>query len=136
MAKKLTDNQRRCEDCPCLITSNGKWCCDECFGQDIENIDDCPEGVTLADIEKLDEELKNQKLNLGAKSTEKKTKENKPKTIKVSSEKIELFDLIWEGLSNFYGENAKIEKQNKLIKVKINETEFKVDIIESRKPKK
>ena len=46
-----------------------------------------------------------------------------------------LFNLLWEGLSNFYGKNAEIIKNNKLISVKIGEKSFKIDIIEQRKPK-
>ena len=42
----------------------------------------------------------------------------------------------YNNLANVYGENAKIEKENKLIIVKIGEKEFKVDLIEKRPPKK
>ncbi len=59
-----------------------------------------------------------------------------PRTIKVSDEKIQLFDLLWEGLFNYYAENAKIVKNNKEIEVKIGEKAFKVDIIEHRQSKK
>ena len=119
MAKNLTPNQKRCEDCPCLITKNGQWACDECFGQLIEEIE---------------RKTKENKVNIGARA-DKPKKESKPRTVVVSDEKIALFDLIWEGLSNFYGENAEIVKNNKLISVKIGEKSFKIDIIEQRKPK-
>lgn len=59
----------------------------------------------------------------------------KPKKIKVSTEKVELFNLLWEGLSNFYGENAKIITNNKIIEVKIGEKAFKIDVIEHRDKK-
>lgn len=59
-----------------------------------------------------------------------------PRTIKVSEEKIQLFDLLWEGLSNYYAENAQIVKNNKEIEVKIGDKAFKIDIIEHRAPKK
>lgn len=61
-------------------------------------------------------------------------KEKRPKTVKVSKEKTELFDFLWEGLSNFY-ENSEILTNNKLISVKIGEKSFKIDIIETRKSK-
>ena len=48
---------------------------------------------------------------------------------------MELFSLIWEGLSNFYGENAQISKQSKEISVQIGEKSFKIDIIQHRKAK-
>lgn len=62
-------------------------------------------------------------------------KERAPRIIKVSDEKIQLFDLLWEGLSNYYAENAQIVKNNKEIEVKIGEKSFKIDIIEHRTPK-
>ena len=134
MAKNLTPNQKRCEDCPCLITENGQWACDECFGQSIEEIDDCPEGVTLEQIEEIERKAKENKVNIGARA-DKPKKESKPRTVVVSDEKVALFDLIWEGLSNFYGENAEIVKNNKLISVKIGKKSFKIDIIETRQKK-
>lgn len=60
-------------------------------------------------------------------ATAKKTKETK-----VSPEKTELFNLLWEGLYNFYGENAKIITNNKIIEVKIGEKTLKIDLIEHR----
>ena len=63
-----------------------------------------------------------------------KNGEKKSKTVKVSTEKMELFNLLWEGLSNYY-ENAEILKQNKLISVQIGEKSFKIDIIETRQKK-
>jgi hypothetical protein len=63
-----------------------------------------------------------------------KKEEEKFKTVKVSAEKMELFNLLWEGLLNYY-ENAEILKQNKLISVQIGEKTFKIDIIETRQKK-
>ena len=71
-----------------------------------------------------------------AKSVKKKgKKEKKPKTVKVSDEKKELFDMIYGGLIDNYGGNVEILKENKLIQVKINEKIFKVDLIEQRMKK-
>lgn len=133
MAKNLTANQRRCEDCACLIVKNGKWCCDECFGQDIEEIDDCPEGATLEEIEKINNEKI--KVDTGARA-EVSAKDKKPRTVVTSDEKKELFSVIFNNLTENYGENAKIEKENKLIIVQIADRTFKIDLIEQRKPKK
>ena len=47
-----------------------------------------------------------------------------------------LFHVILDNLQAVYGENVTIEKENKLLIVKINDTILKVDIIEQRKPKK
>lgn len=70
-----------------------------------------------------------------AKDVEKeKKKTTKPKTVKVSDEKQELFADILENLQKLYG-NVTVLKQNKLIQVQIEEKIFKIDLIEQR-PKK
>lgn len=130
---KLTPNQTRCEDCPNLVIKNGKWTCDECFGQLVEEIDDCPEGVTVEMIEEINN--KKIKVDVGAR-TETPKKESKPRTVVTSDEKKQLFSDILTNLTEIYGESAKVEKENKLIIVKIGEKTFKIDLIEQRKPKK
>lgn len=67
---------------------------------------------------------------------DKPKKEKLPKVVQVSEEKIALFDLLWEGLSNFYGENAQIVKNNKEISVQIGQKSFKIDLIEHRNKQK
>lgn len=83
----------------------------------------------------LDEKAKKIKVNHGAGDSG-KSKTAKPRTVVVSDEKKELFSEIFSNLADVYGENAKIEKENKLIIVKIADRTFKIDIIEQRKPKK
>ena len=132
------DFKKRCADCACLIEKNGKWCCDECFGQPCAEIDDCPLGVSENTMTEIDEKMKGYKVDHGATAAERK-KSDKPRTVKISDEKKELFQLI---LSNLTGnnvdfiENVEVLKENKLIFVKIGEKNFKIDIIEQRKPKK
>lgn len=65
------DYKKRCTDCACLIERNGVWCCDECFGQKCEEIDDCPEGATEETAEELDAKQKEIKINVGARSEKK-----------------------------------------------------------------
>jgi hypothetical protein len=58
----------------------------------------------------------------------------KPKTVKVSTEKTELFAEILQNLQENH-QNVEILKENKLIQVEINGKIFKIDLIEQRKPK-
>ena len=83
----------------------------------------------------LDEKAKKVKVNHGAGDSG-KGKNAKPRTVVVSDEKKELFSEIFSNLADVYKENAQIEKENKLITVKIADRIFKIDIIEKRKPKK
>lgn len=131
MAKNLTSKQKRCEDCACLIVEGGKWKCDECFGQCVEDIDDCPEGITLDELAQIEEHTKDVKVDTGARA-EKSKKESKPRTVKISDEKQTLFAQILSELEYEYSNNVQILKQNKLISVKIGEKVFKIDIIEQR----
>ena len=83
----------------------------------------------------LNEKAKTVKINHDAQA--KKSREKaKPRTVVVSDEKQTLFSDIWQNLSELYGENAEIAKENKLIIVKIGEKTFKVDLIEQRAKKK
>ena len=82
----------------------------------------------------LNEKAKTVKINHDAQA--KKSREKaKPRTVVVSDEKQTLFSDIWQSLSELYGENAEIAKENKLIIVKIGDKHFKIDLIETRKKK-
>ena len=126
------DYKKRCADCACLIEKNGVWYCDECFGQKCEEIDDCPEGATEETAEELDAKQKEIKVNVGARS-EKKT-ERKPKTIKVSDEKTQIFNDLLRFLTENY--DFSVLKDNKLIEISYNGKKFKLDLIETRQKKK
>lgn len=84
----------------------------------------------------LDEKAKKVKIDHGASAVDKtEKKEKKPREIKVSDEKQALFSEIVEKLAE-NGRNYEIVKENKLICVKIGEKTFKIDLIETRQPKK
>ena len=54
----MVNYKKRCEDCACLVEKNGVWCCEECFGQHCEDIDDCPEGVVGDEVDEMTEKAK------------------------------------------------------------------------------
>ena len=103
----------------------------------------------MRDAEKENEPLTREeaiemaKMELGTKeikryeqSIEQKKKQRKPKTIKISDEKISLFNTILTNLDRnefIEHENITVIKKNKLIQVKINDKTFKIDIIQQRK---
>lgn len=126
------DFKKRCEDCACLVVKKGVWCCDECFGSPIEEVDDCPEGVTVEQVEEIDEKAKSIKLDLGARADKEKTP-RKPKTVKISDEKAELFAKLLDFLKETYEIN--VETPNKLVKIYKNGKEFKLNLSETRKKK-
>lgn len=128
----MSDFKKRCEDCACLVIKNGKWYCDECFGCPIEEVDDCPEGITAENATELDDKVKKVKIDHGAREkTENKPK--KPKTVKISNEKQELFTDLLDFLSTKY--KIDVETPNKLVKIYINDKEFKLNLSETRKKK-
>lgn len=128
------DYKKRCADCTCLVLKNKVWCCDECFGQPCAEIDDCPEGVNDDTIAELDE-LDKIKIDHGASADKPKAERKKP-TKKISAEKINLFNSLLTSLTEIYGENVSILNENELVGVKINDIDFKINIIQTRKPKK
>ena len=63
-------------------------------------------------------------------------KERKKPEKKVSDAKKELFNEILSDLQDVYKENVEVLNENKLISVRIGEKLFKIDVIETRPPKK
>jgi len=63
-------------------------------------------------------------------------KERKKPEKKVSDAKKELFNKILSDLQDVYKENVEVLNENKLISVRIGEKLFKIDVIETRPPKK
>lgn len=85
----------------------------------------------------LDEKAKKVKIDHGASAVDKtQPKEKKPRVVKISDEKHELFCEILSNLQDVYGNSVEIVKENKLLTVKIAEKVFKIDIIEQRPSKK
>ena len=84
----------------------------------------------------LDEKAKKVKIDHQASSIDRtQTKEKKPRVVKISDEKQKLFNEIYHSLVEIYGDKVEIVKENKLLTVKINEKNFKLDLIEQRPPK-
>lgn len=90
-----------------------------------------------AELDELEEKAEKNKVSVRgeAKAKTERKKTSKPKVVKVSDTKKELFSKISQFLIDTFGENAEILKENKLIQVKIGEDMFKIDIIQQRKPK-
>ena len=128
----MTNREKRCEDCASLVKVNGCWCCDECFNQKCNDIDDCPEGIELEEVEEVRTKGEKAKISHNASSADKREKKSKPRTVKVSDTKKQLFSEIFTNLYDVYGENAQIIKENKLIVVQIDGKTFKIDLIEQR----
>lgn len=90
---------------------------------------------TNEELEELDAKAKKVKIDHGAGDVKARKKSDKPRVVKVSDAKKELFGQIFANLTSFYANNATILKENKLISVKIGDKTFKIDIIEQRPPK-
>ena len=84
--------------------------------------------------EALCEKAKENKVRVQGEGLKERKPREKPKTVKVSDEKAQLFNEIVENLKE-NDRNFEISKQNKLILVKINEKVFKIDLIEQRTKK-
>ena len=84
--------------------------------------------------EALCEKAKENKVRVQGEGLKERKPREKPKTVKVSDEKAQLFNEIVENLKE-NNRNFEISKQNKLILVKINEKVFKIDLIEQRTKK-
>ena len=86
----------------------------------------------------LDEKAKAVKIQHDATATEPRKKSDKPRTVKVSDAKKELFDSINAFLDLFSmnkGATYSVLTENKLFQVNFGGETFKIDIIQQRKPK-
>lgn len=86
-----------------------------------------------AEQDELDTKASKVKIQHGASSGNRK-KPEKPRTVKISDEKKELYNYILEKLKSNW-EEVEILKENKLISVRIGEKAYKIDIIETRQKK-
>lgn len=88
------------------------------------------EAITFEEAQEMAEMEIKAKKNCKNYVTSAKKQQKKPKTVKVSNEKVELFQSISEFLSEKY--SASVLKDNKLLEIVINNKHFKVDLIETR----
>ena len=88
--------------------------------------------------EALDNAASKVKIDHGAEEHKRGRKKGTPRTVKVSDEKKELFSTILQNLDRtdgVYRSDIEVLKENKLIRVRIRDKFFKIDIIEERKPR-
>lgn len=86
--------------------------------------------------EALDKIASKVKINHDAEAHKRGRKKGIPRTVKVSDEKKELFSTILQNLDRtdgVYRSDIEVLKENKLIRVRIGDKSFKIDIIEERK---
>ena len=98
------------------------WLCDNNLEEDEEQI-------------KLDEKASKVRIDKDIIQKKPKKERKKPEK-KVSDAKKELFSEILSDLQDIYKENVEVLNENKLISVRIGEKLFKIDVIETRPPKK
>ena len=98
------------------------WLCDNNLEEDEEQIE-------------LDEKASKVRIDKDIVQKKPKKERKKPEK-KVSDAKKELFNEILSDLQDIYKENVEVLNENKLISVRIGEKLFKIDVIETRPPKK
>ena len=101
------------------------WLVDNDFAEDEE-------------LEELDAKAKTVKINHGASADKPRKKSEKPRTVKVSDAKVELFNAFIPFLHDFCEKNNASYatlKPNKLFSVNYGGETFKIDLIQVRKPK-
>lgn len=130
----MTSFEKRCEDCVSLIKNGKILKCDECFGQLISDIDDCPLGIKIEEVEEA-QAVKRPKL------VGQSDKERKPTTRerKADEDKRFLVRLLEQALSNSdderFGQLPQIETTNieREIDFTFNNRKFKIVLSAPRK---
>lgn len=124
--------KKRCADCANLIEKKGEWCCEECFGQFCKEIDDCPEGVTVEDVEEIEEKSKSIKVDTGAGKGKRKTPTKRER--KENPLKKEIISALFTTLSENYS-NVSIENDEKYINFVANGANFTINLVQHREKK-
>ena len=91
------------------------------------------------ELEELDAKAKTVKIDHGASADTPRKKSDKPRTVKVSDAKKELFSKLSYYLNEFCEENdanCTILKENKLFSLEFGGKTFKIDLVEQRPLKK
>lgn len=130
----MTKFEKRCEDCINLKKVNGILCCDECFGQPITEVDDCPEGIEFGEVEALEQKAKENKVKI-VNTADKPKKERKPRERKVDETKVNLIAQMFDYLLELAVEAPQIVKPEKEIAFRIGEDEYSLTLTKHRKPK-
>ena len=133
MSKTLEVFEKRCLDCPNCHKKNGILVCEECFNQECKNIDDCPLGITVEEIEQIEKNAKENKVKNVARSVEPK-KERKPKEKKQDLPKEELIKNLAEFMQEL-AENVKISNPTKMVEFDLGGDHFTLNLTRQRKPK-
>lgn len=125
----MVNYKKRCEDCACLVEKNGIWCCEECFGQRCEDIDDCPEGVVGDEVDEMTEKAKEITRYEQSGDRKKPVRERK-----VDNIKLDILQTIAAALESEYGMNVDIEKEVN-IHFNLSGEDYSVKLTRHRKKK-
>ena len=92
----MTDREKRCEDCGECRIKNGKMICHEMWDKPCDELDECPNGYTLEELNEWLEKSKNVKVDHGIGKTKKaETKRER----KVDETKKSLFEIVTHALN-------------------------------------
>lgn len=126
----------RCGDCLNLKVRDGSntWVCKACFNQKCSEIDECPEGIEVQEIEQLNKAAKAVKVRHEARAVEgnkRATRERKP-----DPQKEGLIKMLAKALTaQKECSNVKITNPTKIVEFDIDDNHYKLDLIHQRKPK-
>lgn len=119
---------KTCELCEELKKIKGKNCCHECFDAPIEEVDDCPLGVTDEAIEEANS-IKTKIVNTA--DDKKKTKKPKEK----DAEKVKIINEIAEKISELDITDIEITNVQREITFKVGEKDYSLVLTLHRKKK-
>lgn len=135
----MKNYQPMCADCPELRIVNGKWACHECFSQLLDDLDECPNGLTVEEVQQAmeltDEQKKVVKEATITTSAEKEKKPRKPRTVKENPDKLAVIAEIGKVLEEKFSADVNITNNSREIEFKIGENGYKIILTATRKKK-
>jgi hypothetical protein len=102
------DIKKRCSECEEMQVTKGVWTCKECFNQKCAEIDDCPLGITIDEVE-TSQDVKAPKHY----EQEKKERKKSTKERKVDNEKLAILTEVNKVLESL-GYTTEIENEHSI----------------------
>ena len=122
-----------CLDCTNFKKVKGEYVCEECFNQLIADLDECPLGITVEELDNINQHAKENKVKIVARADGEK-KERKPREKKQDLDKEFLIKTIFEVLQGIT-EDTEITNTAKIVEFNYNDNHYNIDLIKQRKKK-
>lgn len=126
----MKNYEKMCEECAELRIIKGVWCCEECFGQHCDDLDECPLGLTPSNVVEAqtltEEQQKVEKKMRNVDTHELKTKVQRQR--KPNEDKRYLLNLFTQAIANEADKPIEITNIEREFVFYFNDKKYKITL--------